>query len=255
MLQAGAPPQPPPASSPPEMARDDPSPPRRTGTTPPPASRRCARAHRRGVGPSPPSSLWSATRPRAQASPTTRSQQHRARLPATARNCPRLECRPAGRSPQRVQDCRARASPPSSSRLSSGTRRPSSATGSRPSRPRSPTTCAPCDAPAAALPAAPPVCAACPAAAAASGGFAAWTTWPQRTPSRTTATAPKAPPPAPLRHSVERGPDWRRRRARGVAGRRGAVSGRVRAALLCRAHLPLGASRAHTPSSTDTPTN
>lgn len=112
MLQAGAPPQPPPASSPPEMARDDPSPPRRTGTTPPPASRRCARAHRRGVGPSPPSSLWSATRPRAQASPTTRSQQHRARLPATARNCPRLECRPAGRSPQRVQDCRARASPP-----------------------------------------------------------------------------------------------------------------------------------------------
>ena len=177
------------------------------------------------------------------------------RLPETARNWPRLECRPAGRSPQRVQDCRARASPPSSSRLSSGTRRPSSATGSRPSRPRSPTTCAPCDAPAAALPAAPPVCAACPAAAAASGGFAAWTTWPQRTPSRTTATAPKAPPPAPLRHSVERGPDWRRRRARGVAGRRGAVSGRVRAALLCRAHLPLGASRAHTPSSTDTPTN
>mmetsp|Transcript_23094 Transcript_23094/g.77918 ORF Transcript_23094/g.77918 Transcript_23094/m.77918 type:complete len:433 (+) Transcript_23094:648-1946(+) len=46
-----------------------------------------------------------------------------------------------------------------------------------------------------------------------------------------------------------------RRRAGGVAGRRGAVSGRVRAALLCRAHLSLGASRAHTPSSTDTPTS
>jgi len=97
VLQAGAPPQPPPASSPPEMARDDPSPPRRTGTTPPPASRRCARAHRRGVGPSPPSSLWSATRPRARASPTTRSQQHRARLPETARDYPRL--------PEITRDC------------------------------------------------------------------------------------------------------------------------------------------------------
>ena len=104
MLQAGAPPQTPPASSPPEMARDDPSPSRRTGTTPPPASRRCARAHRRGVVPSPPSSPWSATRPRARASPTTRSPQPRARLPETARDCLRLECRPAGRAPQRVQD-------------------------------------------------------------------------------------------------------------------------------------------------------
>mmetsp|Transcript_8818 Transcript_8818/g.27819 ORF Transcript_8818/g.27819 Transcript_8818/m.27819 type:complete len:201 (-) Transcript_8818:65-667(-) len=35
-----------------------------------------------------------------------------------------------------------------------------------------------------------------------------------------------------------------RRRAGGVAGRRGAVSGRVRAALLCRAHLSLGDLRA-----------